>query len=876
MATQIYNLNDLQAIRDNLSGDYELANNIDASGSAILNPVSFLGDWQQSYPYTEGAHRVGFDGTRIVCKRDISRYGAGAVITSRNAFGIRAPSTGKIGTFRISLHSTSGDLSTGGATLALYTADSDYIPRHLIASYYFPDLTYHEWYDIFAPWDYQIDDVWLTLPEEYKFDVVSGTDYALLFEPDDPSDLSASSSYRERRVPTYTPTASTTNLKAYHYWHDTNLEWVTTTTRPNMVLYTHAYYECKESHTSGRYWDPDLWTSIGIEAPPVIAYKGFEPIGDAWKSVTTYRYPTSDIDISAGVNAAGVNDPTPDGLYWNKVDDIRGYLDLFSRFVWTDYGGPFPGGNTYHAVFGFSSVDIPLDAYNIRVRITMHHQAQYGGDPLIAGLLRIGFGDYYTAYSTPSFNWETKTYSFTTNPATGADWAPIEIVGLRGFGFSASAYEILYFTSIYMYVTYSVPERPFTGTLDGKNHEITALEIVRPTEYYVGVFKLTEGATIENCSTDVAVSGFAGVGCLVGLSYDSTFSGCQTSGTATGDRGIGGLIGYADEDGGGGTIVNRCNSSAVVTGTVPGDLPNDIGGLIGNTWEGSITECYATGSVTGGDYLTGGLVGSNNYCDINRSYATGNVGGGYWVGGLCGENYGACVIADCYATGSVTGSNSRIGGLVGYNYSNGQVLRSYSIGDVIGGSNVGGLCGFNAATITDCFWDTQTSGMATSDGGTGKTTAEMKEILTFPTWNMGQAAAQRNDGYPFLSWEIGESTFIWLIYGDGSYSFTFPDLMDYKGRHPKNARVVAYRADTHGFVEEQYTDHHGSATFTALPVGVDVVFHAIWGGASQDEWFFLRVNAIEDGGTGSGTAEGARDNLGISNMGLIWELVFGD
>ncbi len=33
--------------------------------------------------------------------------------------------------------------------------------------------------------------------------------------------------------------------------------------------------------------------------------------------------------------------------------------------------------------------------------------------------------------------------------------------------------------------------------------------------------------------------------------------------------------------------------------------------------------------------------------------------------------------------------------------------------------------------MTDCFWDTQTSGQAASAGGTGKTTAEMQTENTF-------------------------------------------------------------------------------------------------------------------------------------------------
>jgi len=91
-----------------------------------------------------------------------------------------------------------------------------------------------------------------------------------------------------------------------------------------------------------------------------------------------------------------------------------------------------------------------------------------------------------------------------------------------------------------------------------------------------------------------------------------------------------------------------------------------------------------------------------------------------------------------------------------------------------GASRVGGLIGRvqGTPTIVDCFWDTQTSGQATSAGGTGKTTAEMTDDATFTDedtvgldtpwdfvdnphddaanedlWSIGSL----NNGYPYLT-----------------------------------------------------------------------------------------------------------------------------
>jgi len=86
---------------------------------------------------------------------------------------------------------------------------------------------------------------------------------------------------------------------------------------------------------------------------------------------------------------------------------------------------------------------------------------------------------------------------------------------------------------------------------------------------------------------------------------------------------------------------------------------------------------------------------------------------------------------------------------------------------VAGNSSVGGLVGGNGYTVSNSFWDTQTSAQNVSAGGTGKTTAEMKNIATFSgaAWDIIAVAnpSIRNTGYgwnivdgatyPFLSWQ---------------------------------------------------------------------------------------------------------------------------
>ena len=101
------------------------------------------------------------------------------------------------------------------------------------------------------------------------------------------------------------------------------------------------------------------------------------------------------------------------------------------------------------------------------------------------------------------------------------------------------------------------------------------------------------------------------------------------------------------------------------------------------------------------------------------------------------------------------------GGFAGSVVSGGEVVDCYSTGAVTGtDAYLGGFCGGNWGDIDDCFWDTETSGLEDSEGGTGKTTVAMKLWTTFSAayWDIylddndriWAIATLCNDGYPCL------------------------------------------------------------------------------------------------------------------------------
>jgi len=250
-------------------------------------------------------------------------------------------------------------------------------------------------------------------------------------------------------------------------------------------------------------------------------------------------------------------------------------------------------------------------------------------------------------------------------------------------------------------------------------------------------------------------------GGLVGTMWLGHVSDVQAMGNVSGNHTIGGLVGSINE----GSITKACAMGSVIGN-------NDyVGGLVGTCeYLSSITEACATGDVTGGKYV-GGLVGYNEEGNINNCYAAGSVSGKDYVGGFAGENNES--IINSYSRGNVTrnsGALSSFGGFVGLHLE-GSITNSYSTGWVkYTGSNPEiqtnkGFAGGAGATITNSFWDKETSGASTSAGtATGKTTAEMKTQATFTDagWDfIGESTNGVNDywdifsydGYPFFTWQ---------------------------------------------------------------------------------------------------------------------------
>ncbi len=301
------------------------------------------------------------------------------------------------------------------------------------------------------------------------------------------------------------------------------------------------------------------------------------------------------------------------------------------------------------------------------------------------------------------------------------------------------------------------PTNAFYGKLEGNGRVITGLHINRPNASSVGLFGyLGPGAVVEKVHlVDGSVTGGADTGALAGLADMADVRRCTAAVDVAGTRGAGGLIGSAVL-----TQVTECAAMGAVSGH------SDVGGLVGDAFGGAIVRSCADGPVAG---------------TLIHTVAGGPFYG--HVGGLVGANLSE--IADCYALGSVIGSRG-VGGLTGNTgrwtrllvegltdkalwpaaitvnaseqsfTTTGTVARCYSAGLVQGLEHAGGLIGrSNSDTDSASFWDVDTSGQASSVGGAGKPTANMKKQATYTGagWDFAGVWGIASGQYPHLLWE---------------------------------------------------------------------------------------------------------------------------
>ena len=273
--------------------------------------------------------------------------------------------------------------------------------------------------------------------------------------------------------------------------------------------------------------------------------------------------------------------------------------------------------------------------------------------------------------------------------------------------------------------TYKLPATPYTGYELTANLDLTTSGLWAP----VGDNATRFTATFEGNGHTIS-----------GLSTDPNF-------------GLVGLFGCLGDDA-------EVRNVGIVRGSVTTSHPSGMAGGLAALNRGTIRNCYAAVTVTGGAN-TGGLVGSNTGMIIG-CYATGDATSNHNAGGLVG-NARMGTITGCYATGDATAptSDGRAGGLVGI--SSLDIRACYATGTATG-SDTGGLIGLRATgTVINCYYDRDLSGLSDLGKGEPKTSYELQggmviygglSTAIYYGWNIDKDGNTTTTGYDVI-WDFG-------------------------------------------------------------------------------------------------------------------------
>ena len=250
-------------------------------------------------------------------------------------------------------------------------------------------------------------------------------------------------------------------------------------------------------------------------------------------------------------------------------------------------------------------------------------------------------------------------------------------------------------------------------TLDGAGFEITGLNATAGLFAQIGSNSYIHDLTIRG-----AVSGKGNAGAIAGYA----------SGTAP--------------------KIANCFNYAVITST-----GNNVGGLVGYTYQNAVIEnCANFGAVTGGSSV-GGIIGGTvgNGSTITGCYNTAEISAtGSKAGGIIGGTSSEMTVTSCYNTGKISGTAS--GGIAGevkgnVNWSGtvqGKITISscYSTGEA--GSAVFGTVDTASSEISKCYYLNTLNADANAEA---LNEADLKDA------DLSDAFGPVCGGYPALRWQ---------------------------------------------------------------------------------------------------------------------------
>ena len=257
---------------------------------------------------------------------------------------------------------------------------------------------------------------------------------------------------------------------------------------------------------------------------------------------------------------------------------------------------------------------------------------------------------------------------------------------------------------------------------------------------------ISSGKKVTLDGADFEITGLnATAGLFAQIGSNSYIHDLTIRGAVSGKGSAGAIAGYAS---GTAPKIANCFNYAVITST-----GNNVGGLVGYTYQNAVIEnCANFGAVTGGS-SAGGIIGGtvSNGSTITGCYNTAEISAtGSKAGGIIGGTSSEMTVTSCYNTGKISGTAS--GGIAGevkgnVNWSGtvqGKITISscYSTGEA--GSAVFGTVDTASSEISKCYYLNTLNADANAEA---LNEADLKDA------DLSDAFGPVCGGYPALRWQ---------------------------------------------------------------------------------------------------------------------------
>ena len=334
------------------------------------------------------------------------------------------------------------------------------------------------------------------------------------------------------------------------------------------------------------------------------------------------------------------------------------------------------------------------------------------------------------------------------------------------------------------------PNIPYDVIIDfnGKGNIISGLYVNRLDGKHMGFFASIKDSNISSfVISNSFFSGYRQMGAIAGNAESSMFKNCIVANSdiicsVTNISGlgmhvwIGGLVGNSKN----GTVFENCEFSGRISGSgefggIAGyakksrfsdsfsavefmDFSSEtfaVGGIVGNAEDSKIIRCISDINCSNNNngYGIGGIAGfaSIYETEIKCSRVKGEICGNYGIGGIIG--CGGGLIENSYSRCELIG-DSEIGGIAGRIELSCVVSNCYALGDIIADSLYGGIVGsdFDEMTsINNCYHSFKPL------NGWESSREEMKHQNTYAGWDFGTIwDINDGEGYPYFQWEVPE------------------------------------------------------------------------------------------------------------------------